>query len=83
MKKKLLSAILLALLLSVMFVGTAFANPADAPGAGDPGDTANQAAGANPNAAVLGTPAEENSTADILQINIDHVPVCGGHASTH
>jgi len=48
MRKKLLSAMVLALVLSLMFVGTAFANPGDAPGAGDEGDTANQATGQDP-----------------------------------
>ena len=79
----LLAVLSLVTVLLALSVGVAFANPADAPGAGDPTDTANVATGQNPNIALVGTPAEEKSAADILAINVLHVPVCGGHASTH
>ncbi len=68
MKKSFLMAVVLVLLLSLMFVGTAFAHP----------DAVKDHAPPNPNGAVLTSGADPDGV-DLLQLNIDKVPVCGGH----
>ena len=75
MKKKLISAMFLALLLSLMFVGTAFAHP-DAVGENAPN---------NPNVVLFDTPAiaEDKAAVGLVDLNTDKVPVCGAHKAAH
>ncbi len=70
-RKKLISAMLLALLLSLMFVGTAFAHP-------DPDGKGTDNAPINPNDALLTNGADPKGV-DLVDLNEDKVPVCGLH----
>lgn len=72
--KKMLLITLLVLLLSVMFVGSAFAHNSN-------GNKGTDNAPVNPNDVLFDTPAisEGKPGADIVAINVAHVPVCGGH----
>ncbi len=71
MRKKLISAMLLALLLSLMFVGTAFAHP-------DPVGNGTDNAPNNPNGVLIGLDPDPKGV-DLNDLNADKVPVCGGH----
>ena len=84
--KKIVIVVAILVVVFTMSVSVAFANPPDAPGAGDEGDRANQAAGENPplgadraTGGVLnnfdGNPAIGNVFAKI----IEHHPLCDLH----
>jgi len=82
MKKKLVSAMLLALLLSLMFVGTAFANPGDSTGAGDEGDTANVATGEDPPLDGFLKSLDKSGGKNVTGVFdgfVGHSPVCAIH----
>jgi len=82
MRKKLLSAMVLALVLSLMFVGTAFANPGDSTGAGDEGDTANVATGEDPPLEGFNKSIDKSGGKNLKGVFdgfVAHSPVCAIH----
>ncbi len=71
MKKSLLMAVVLVLLMSLMFVGTAFAHP-------DPDLKGTDNAPTNPNGVLIDVDPDPKGV-DIADLNADKVPVCGAH----